>query len=182
LKTINDLFDLIKKSDVTLIGYTFQDERIKDEFISNLNYVDVGQIDSSFSLKSFLRSLRLDSVLENKLSKSPDYILIDVGNIIYDSKDIGSKRNNIRIITEKLRSEIYSDISVYPATPKIRILITSSVYKSNTSLEFNGGNTTLFTVDLAMTINESKIKVIKNRFGMDGDEILYSIQQQIVEF
>jgi hypothetical protein len=173
LKTINDLFDLIKKSDVTLIGYTFQYERTKDEFISNFNYVDVGQIDSSFSLKSFLRSLRLDSVLENKLSKSPDYILIDVGNIIYDSKDIGSKRNNIRIITDKLRSEIYSDISVYPATPKIRILITSSLYKSHTSLDFNGGNITLFTSDLAMTLDGNKIKVIKNRFESDDFEIPY---------
>jgi hypothetical protein len=44
MKTLNDLFDLVKQSDVTLIGYTFQDEKIKDDLISNFNYVDVGQI------------------------------------------------------------------------------------------------------------------------------------------
>lgn len=182
MKTINDLFDLIKKSDITLIGYTFQDERIKDELISNLNYVDVGQIDSSFSLKSFLRSLRLDSVLENKLIKSPDYILIDVGNIIYDSKDIGSKRNNIRIITEKLRSEIYSDY--YPQNPNIRVIITQSMnvrYPGAPYNTFTGGNNTLYIADLALTLDSDKIKIVKNRYGFDGDEILYNTKQ-IVEF
>ena len=52
MKKIDELFDLVKQSDMTLIGYTFQDERIKDELISNLNYIDVGKIDSSFSLRS----------------------------------------------------------------------------------------------------------------------------------
>jgi trehalose/maltose hydrolase-like predicted phosphorylase len=54
MKSLNDLFDLIKQSDVTLIGYTFQDEKIKDELISNFNYIDVVEIDSSFSFKSLL--------------------------------------------------------------------------------------------------------------------------------
>ena len=31
MKKLNDLFDLVKQSDVTLIGYTFQNERIKDK-------------------------------------------------------------------------------------------------------------------------------------------------------
>jgi hypothetical protein len=70
------LFELIRKSDVTTIGYTFQNERIKDELISNFNYIDVGQINSSFSLRSFLRDLKLKSILETgEVVKKPDYIL-----------------------------------------------------------------------------------------------------------
>ena len=53
MKTLNDLFDLIKQSTMTLVGYTFMDERIKDELISNFNYVEIEEIDSSFSFKSF---------------------------------------------------------------------------------------------------------------------------------
>jgi hypothetical protein len=79
MKTLNDLFDLVKQSDVTLIGYTFRDERIKDELISNFNYIDVGQIDSSFSLKSFLRDLKLNSILENDSVKNPRQLLTGQG-------------------------------------------------------------------------------------------------------
>ena len=39
MKISNELFNLVKQSDMTLIGYTFKDERIKDELISNFNYV-----------------------------------------------------------------------------------------------------------------------------------------------
>jgi len=34
---IKELFDLVRQSDITLIGYTFRNERIKDKFISNFN-------------------------------------------------------------------------------------------------------------------------------------------------
>ena len=56
MKPLKDLCNLIEESKFTLIGYTFQDERIKDELISNFNYVEIKEIDSSFSFKSFLRS------------------------------------------------------------------------------------------------------------------------------
>ena len=39
-----DLCNLIDKSTITLIGYTFQDEKIKDELISNFNYVEIKEI------------------------------------------------------------------------------------------------------------------------------------------
>ena len=66
MKKIEELFDLIKQSDVTLIGYTFKDEKIKDELISNFDYVEIKEINSSFSFKSFLRKERLDQVLDNQ--------------------------------------------------------------------------------------------------------------------
>jgi hypothetical protein len=47
---------------------------------------------------------------------------------------------------------------------------------------FSGGSAPLYVSDLVFTISDNKIKVIKNRFGHDGDEILYNTQQQIVEF
>jgi hypothetical protein len=46
---------------------------------------------------------------------------------------------------------------------------------------FSGGSGPLYVSDLVFTISNDKIKVIKNRFGMDGDEILYNTKQ-IVEF
>ena len=188
MKTINDLFDLFKQSDVTLVGYTFKDERIKDELISNFNYVDVGQIDSSFSLKSFLRDSKLNSILDDKF-KLPDYILIDTNNILYDSENIGSRRNSIRSITEKIRSEIYSQYSGnFPQTPLVKLIITQpmNVIMQNLhrtfdddTTSFTGGNSTLYISDLVVTIKGDKIKVVKNRFGDDDDdyEIVYNPKQ-----
>lgn len=70
MKGYTELFSLIKQSDVTLIGYTFKDERIKDELISNFNYVEIEEIDSSFCFNSFLRDLKLESVLGNEKNQS----------------------------------------------------------------------------------------------------------------
>ncbi len=187
MKSLNDLFDLVKQSDVTLIGYTFQDEKIKDELISNFNYIDVGQIDSSFSLKSFLRDLKLKSILETGVKK-PDYILLDIGNIPIKNNDaLYGRQIFIKTFVEDLGSQIYTDCSGFPAKPQFKIILTTSLYKSavntdgNDSNNFRGGSGPLYVSDLVFTISNDKIKVIKNRFGMEGDEILYNTKQ-IVEF
>jgi hypothetical protein len=186
MKPLNDLFDLVKQSDVTLIGYTFRNEKIKDELISNFNYIDVGQIDSSFSFKSFLRDLKLKSILETGVKK-PDYILLDIGNIPLKNNDaLYGRQKFIRTFVEDF-SQIYTDYSGFPAKPQFKIILTTSLYRSGMNSDgndinnFSGGSAPLYVSDLVFTISNDKIKVIKNRFGMDGDEILYNTKQ-IVEF
>jgi hypothetical protein len=189
MKPLEDLFDLVKQSDVTLIGYTFQDEKIKDELISNFNYVDVGQIDWSFSFKSFLRDLKINSILETgEVVKKPDYILLDIGNIPIKNNDaLYGRQKFIQTFVEDFRSQIYTDCSGFPAKPQFKIILTTSLYRSgmnsdgNDIKNFSGGSAPLYVSDLVFTISNDKIKVIKNRFGMDGDEILYNTKQ-IVEF
>jgi hypothetical protein len=91
-----DLCSLIGESTLTLIGYTFKDERIKDELISNFNYVEIKEIDSSFSFKSFLRNEKLNQVLDS--DKKFDYILLDLNNIrpTYDGVSKWDKSSFIR--------------------------------------------------------------------------------------
>lgn len=180
MKNLEDLFNLINKSTITLIGYTFKDERIKDELISNLNYFEVDKIDSSFSIKPILRDLRINSILECS-KKSPDYILIDTGNILYDSEKIGSRQQSIRKTVEKLQNDFYSeDSGSYPQNPKIKIIIsqpTHRPYKNEDILRLTGGDITLYLSDLAITITNNKIKVVKNRFGSDNCEFIYKHKQ-----
>ena len=185
MKTLNDLFDLVKQSDVTLIGYTFQDEKAKDELISNFNYIDVGQIDSSFSFKSFLRDLKLKSILETgEVVKKPDYILLDIGNIPLKNNDaLYGRQKFIKTFVEDFRSQIYTDCSGFPGKPQFKIILTTSLYRSGMNSDgndinnFSGGSGALYVSDLVFTICDDKIKVIKNRFGIDGDEILYNTKQ-----
>ena len=50
MKPIEYLHDLVGQSNFTTIGYTFQDEKLKDEFISKLPCIRYKEIDSSSSL------------------------------------------------------------------------------------------------------------------------------------
>jgi hypothetical protein len=187
MKTLNDLFDLIKQSTMTLVGYTFMDERIKDELISNFNYVEIEEIDSSFSFKSFLRDLKLKSILENTSVKNPEYLVLDLNNIRFKSDDFWDRHRQIKALVEHLRDQAYTECSSIN-TPQFKIILTTSIYISGINSEGNyiqnftsGGSDPLYVSDLAFTISNYKIKVIKNRSGYDGDEILYNTKQ-IVEF
>jgi hypothetical protein len=56
MKNVEDLFNLINKSTITLVGYSLKNEMTKDELISNFNYVEIKEINSSFSIKPILSS------------------------------------------------------------------------------------------------------------------------------
>jgi len=174
MENVEDLFNLINKSTITLVGYSFKDEMTKDELISNFNYVEIKEINSSFSIKPILRDIKIQSVLDKR--KSPDFILIDTNNILYDSEKIGSRRQSIHQLTEKLRGEVYSDIGEYPQKPKIKIIMTQpihQVYEGEDIMKLTGGDSAVYASDLVVIVNNGKIKLVKNRFGIDGHEIPY---------
>jgi len=172
-----DLCNLIKESPFTLIGYTFQDERIKDELISNFNYVEIKEIDSSFSFKSFLRNEKLNHILDD--GKKFDYILLDLNNIrpTYDGVSKWDKSSFIRNVLEKLRERIWVE-----GKPQYKIIITSPLNKTLDKSEigsFVGGNQPIYMSDLVVVIKGQTARVIKNRNGSDGDYILYNTKQSV---
>ena len=178
MKTSNELFNLVKQSDMTLIGYTFKDERIKDELISNFNYVEIKEIDSSFSFKSFLRNEKLNNILDS--GKKFDYILLDLNNILptaYDPSKVFNRVGFIRNVLERLRERIWTE-----GQPQYKIIITSPVNKTleNDDIgSFIGGNQPIYMADLVIVLKENLAKVIKNRNGSEGDYILYNTKQSV---
>ena len=173
-----DLCNLIKESPFTLIGYTFKDERIKDELISNFNYVEIKEIDSSFSFKSFLRNEKLNHILDG--GKKFDYILLDLNNILptsYDPSKVFSRVGFIRNVLEKLRERIWVE-----GEPQYKIIVTSPLNKTLDKSEigsFVGGNQPIYMSDLVVVLKGQTAKVIKNRNGSDGDYILYNTKQSV---
>lgn len=167
-----DLCNLIDKSTITLIGYTFQDEKKKDELISNFNYVEIEEIGSSFTFKSFLREQRINQIMDNY--KDFDYILIDLNNIRPDNNKM-ERSNFIRNVLQKLIERIYVEKFNY------KIIVTSTVYKSHSSEigSFIGGNSPIYMSDLVVVLKGQIAKVIKNRNGSDGDYILYNTKQTV---
>ena len=188
MKDIEYFFELIQKSDISLLGYRFKQERIKDEIISKLPHLVVPEIDSSFSFKSFLRDLKLQSILETgNTVNNPEYLVLDLNDISIDNfkwRDLGGRQNQIGNIIDKIREDLYSNYSgVYPQTPPYKLLILTSLYSSGKNVDdasitnFSGGSKPIYVSDVAIVIQEESMKVIKNRFGENGDDILVSFDK-----
>ena len=185
MKNIEYFFELIQKSNVSLLGYRFKQERLKDEIISKLPHLVVPEINSSFSFKSFLRDLKLQSILETgNTVKNPEYLVLDLNDIVFKSGDLGGRQTQIGNILNKIREDMYSNYSgVYPQTPPYKLLILTSLYSSGKNFDdasitnFSGGSQPIYMSDVAIVMQEESMKVIKNRFGENGDDILVSFDK-----
>jgi hypothetical protein len=172
MQKIEHLYELMSQSPITTIGFTFKYERLKDDIISKLNYIDCGEIDTStFSLKSLLRDIKINSLLNEE--KNPEYILIDLMNLKFDI----SKHSRARTI-QKLVIQIQDELfNIYEENQKIKLIFTTSLNSSyvsslnshyvsdedNSIPNFFGGTDTLYVSSLVFTISDN-IKILKNRF------------------
>ena len=71
------LFELINQSNISLLGYTFKEERIKDEIISQVSHIELPEINSSFSILSYIRDSKIDTILDNR-TETPTHFLLDI--------------------------------------------------------------------------------------------------------
>jgi len=175
MKDIDYLFDLLKQSDFSLLGYRFKQERLKDEIISKLPHMVVPEIDSSFSFKSFLRDLKLQSILETgETVKNPEYIVLDLNNIRFKSDVLGSRQIQIGDILNKIREDMYFDSKV-----PYKLLILTSLYSSGKNVDdvsitnFSGGSQPIYMSDVAIVMQDESMKVIKNRFDHNDIDVSY---------
>jgi hypothetical protein len=172
MKPIENLYDLVGQSNFTTIGYTFQDEKLKDEFISKLPFIRYKEIDSSFSfdgsIKQKLRDIRLNSILNDTEDIGPnfEYLVLDFEEDLQylgegDKLEI-SRSIQLSSILEKLRGQsIECGIKVIFTTP------TYTSFDLNQNLK--GGSKSMYMADLAFIVNDGIAKVMKNRFGIDNE-------------
>jgi hypothetical protein len=180
MKDIDYLFDLLKKSDFSLLGYRFKQERLKDEIISKLPHMVIPEIDSSFSFKSFLRDLKIQSILETgNTVKNPEYLVLDL-NEIRSKSDLGGRQRQIGNIIQNIRQDLYSNFSSgYPQTPTYKLLILTSLYSSGVNVDdvnitnFSGGSRPIYMSDIAVVMQEESMKIIKNRFDHNDIDVSY---------
>ena len=179
MEDIDYLYNQISKTETTLIGYRFSDERIKDEIISNLGVTKTIDLSSSFSMKSIIRDMKIDQVLNEEKF---DYLLLDINDIRnsyieqrnFTNEDI-SRAGIIKNIIDDIRSGLRdngNDIKLILTCP----LQSNGLNRDNNMIDaFMGGSTPLYYADLAMIItqqsNDKVIQVIKNRNG-DSDKII----------
>ena len=176
MKPINKIFEYLKESNLTMIGYKYQDERIKDELISKLPHIEIFEFDSSFSvmatLKQTIREKKIDSVLDGEDFSNAEFIVVDLGNFsIPKSEDAFVRSRNISEFIGQMRKEVletkYSLIILSPVNSTMESAL------GNDIPSFSGGNRSVYMADMVYLIEGRKIKIIKNRF--DGDNITISL-------
>lgn len=164
MKPTEYLFELINQSNITLLGYTFKEERIKDEIISKVSHYELPEINSSFSMLSYIRDSKIDSILDNK-TETPTHFLLDINNN-FDRGEISST-NKINNALRRIADELVDT--------NFKLLITSPIYNKmgTDELNFKGGQTGLYMADFVGIIKQDSVKIMKNRYGKDQISIKY---------
>jgi hypothetical protein len=169
MENIDYFFNTLEKSDISLLGYSFKNERVKDEIISKIPHVEIQEIDSSFSFKSFLRNEKLNHLFEegNLPNSNAKWFVLDINNIT--SKLLIDKAKLIRTTLEGIRSDMYSrpSFSAYPEKPFYKLIITCPLQRTSSDFDinsFSGGSTPIYISDFVCTINDdNSLFVLKNR-------------------
>ena len=176
MNPINKIFEYLKESNLTMIGYKYQDERIKDELISKLPHIEIFEFDSSFSvmsaLKRTIREKKIDSVLDGEEFSNTNFLVVDLGNFSMSKSESTFERSrHISEFVGQMRKEVletkYSLIILSPVNSTMESAL------GNDIPSFSGGNRSIYMADMAYVIEGKTIKIIKNRF--DGDNITISL-------
>jgi hypothetical protein len=185
MKSIEYLYDLVGRSDFTTIGYTFQDEKLKDELISRLPNFRLKELSSSFSfnnirqeIKQKVRENRLDCLLDNtdEFIDIPnfDYLVVDLEDIPPSGKDDGDvsmhRSIQLRNLLENLRSDSIKN--------DYKVIFTTVTYKTMTDDpmdQLKGGSYGMYMADLVLMIKDGIAKITKNRFGYNDETISLNV-------
>ena len=170
MEHINYFFETLNKSNISLLGYSFKNERIKDEIISKIPHVGIEEIDSSFSFKTYLRDEKLKFLSEGSDSKLPKLFVLDINNIT--SKILIDKFSLIKNTISSIQDQMFSQSS---QEPLFKLLITCPLQRSLTDSSINsfiGGNITIYSSDFVCAItDENTLHVIKNRHAYSEKKI-----------
>lgn len=123
--------------------------------------------------------MKLKSILETGESvKKPEYIVLDLNEVEFSKTDLRSRQQQIRKIVEKVREDMYSYNE-----PPYKLLILSSLCTSGINVNnseisnFSSGSTPIYLSDSVFILQDESLKIIKNRFGKAGDDILISFDR-----
>ena len=169
MEPIEKIFEHLKESNLTMIGYNHQDKLIKDEFISKLPHIEIFEFDSSFSvmsaLKRTIRDKKIVSVLDGEDFSNINFLVVDLGNFNTPKTDVFGRSRHISEFIGQIRKEVletqYSLIILSPVNSTMKSAL------GNDTPSFSGGNRSIYMSDMVYVIEGMKIKIVKNRF--DGD-------------
>jgi len=176
---IEDLFEWIELSRLTVIGYDFGSEMIKDELMSKLPSLKLEIVDSSFSLRSEIiresRERKADALLEEKEYSPFRFAVIDMQLFRLNMENYGSMSR----FAERIRSE-----AMEAGIKAIIMKPVNSDISSNTGMAITPGQL-LYSADLVFAITadreyrtrSARISISKNRYHHDEQKMNISLDE-----
>lgn len=190
MSNIDTFYRLLNESTISLLGYTFKEESLKDELISKIPHYKVSEIDSSFNLKSTIRDFKINSVLSD-VDIDIKYLVIDLQELKYSiikHSNYYSNSNNLGELSlaSELRGLI-DEVSFQFRESEYKLLLTSPLnreilYNGDETLNFMGGSKPIYTADLAFRIAGDKIKILKNRYSDNNDISINGLKEYNYEY
>jgi len=154
---MNEFHSLINNSKLTILGYTTKDEKIKDELISSLNPIFIGDENiNSSSIVIDIREQKINSLLNDEFLSN--IITFDIINIKSEDNVAPhfSITKTVREIHEKLRD---TNINIVVTAP----LYTSIDYENGIKQVIRGGEGNTYIANLVIYIDDRTLNIIKSR-------------------
>ncbi len=154
---MNEFHSLINNSKLTILGYTTKDEKIKDELISSLNPIFIGDENiNSSSIVIDIREQKINSLLNDEFLSN--IITFDIINIKSEDNVAPhfSITKTVREIHEKLRD---TNMNIVVTAP----LYTSIDYENGIKQVIRGGEGNTYIANLVIYIDDRTLNIIKSR-------------------
>lgn len=156
MQQYKEILNYLKSSKKALLTYSFSNERKKDEFLSNLDYIRYD------SVQSILRNHKINQII-NQDNSINEWVVVDINDCFTDKTYSGS----IAVQRSKIIKSLF--LSIENITNQ-KIILTSPTYFSGNKKHVYDGNALLYQADFVFNIDD-KITIIKNRFGPDSYKI-----------
>lgn len=149
---MGDIYKLISLSRISLLGYTTKYEAQKDEIILNLNCTKIYPGDPIFSIK---RDFKISEILDmyNPITRN---LVIDMCDIRQQNFGALGGAKEVLYTIKSIRDQIRDD--------DFKLIIVTQIYNNiNVNPTFSH-NSLLYSCDLAFTLGDGGINIIKNRY------------------
>lgn len=157
-----EIYKYLKLSRLSVLGYTYKYENLKNDIISNLNHIIIND-PNKHTIESLIRNDKINQVL-NYDKENYEYLVVDFMNLkdafVQKGQSPSSYFDNVKF----KKSQI--DRLVKLAGSKYKVLVTCQMYNTPTQQSIQKiavGNDLLYSSELVFTVGE-KIEIIKNRY------------------
>lgn len=157
---MNEFYSLINNSKLTILGYTTKDEKIKDELISSLNPIFIGDENiNSSSILIDIREKKINSLLNDEFLSN--IITFDIINIKSEDNVAPhfSITKTVREIHDKLRD---TNMNIIVTAP-LYTLYTPIDHENGIKQVIRGGEGNTYIANLVIYIDDRTLNIIKSR-------------------
>ena len=163
---LNELYELLRKSNFNLIGYNYREERGKNEFLKKFNPLYIKHEDS---IRSYIRDNRIDNIVGSN-NTTFDSFVVDLTGLKYDYR-------YTQHIAEQLRADSISYNTQIIATVAVNCNLNTCVKTKPTALITAIRPSLVYPADVVVIFFDNDINIIKNRYG--GEFIIENYKQYL---